>query len=78
MKEYHSKKGVLDLEWTTSAACPVSKDSPPPERGGDDNGDSEGSDSGGLGFFGWFFTLSAASRAKARHAKLTFLPMAGS
>ncbi|GAA5828680.1 hypothetical protein JCM3766R1_003786 [Sporobolomyces carnicolor] len=57
VKEYHSKQGVLDLEWTTSAACPVSKDSPPPERGGDDNGDSEGSDSGGLGFFGWFFTL---------------------
>ncbi|GAA5909220.1 autophagy-related protein 27 [Sporobolomyces salmoneus] len=61
VKEYHSKQGVLDLEWTTWAACPVSDDSTPPPGGGND-GDNDGDDDeksskGGLGFFGWFFTL---------------------
>ncbi|GAA6025188.1 hypothetical protein JCM11491_001791 [Sporobolomyces phaffii] len=64
VKEYHSKQGTLDLEWTTSAACPRSKDSPPPERnpdegkgGGDDTDDDKEKNAGGMGFFGWFFTL---------------------
>ncbi|GAA5994797.1 hypothetical protein JCM5350_001879 [Sporobolomyces pararoseus] len=62
VNEYHSKQGALDLEWSTSAACVISGDSPPPERNpGDDNkGDEDEDDeksSGGMGFFGWFFTL---------------------
>jgi len=61
VKEYHSKQGALDLEWSTAAACVVSGDSPPPERNPDDDnkgdGDDEEKDSGGMGFFGWFFTL---------------------
>ena len=58
MKEYHSKQGVLDLEWTTAAACPLSKDgTPPPGNGDDQGGDDEKKSSGGLGFFGWFFFL---------------------
>ncbi|GAA6064510.1 hypothetical protein JCM10212_004871 [Sporobolomyces blumeae] len=65
--EYHSKLGILDLEWTTAAACPRSSDDPPPsdnnpnpddgrnDRGGDDD-ERRGKDSG-MGFFGWLFTL---------------------
>ncbi|GAA5935530.1 autophagy-related protein 27 [Sporobolomyces koalae] len=60
VKEYHSKLGVLDLEWTTAAACPRSKDSAPPEGRKPDSGEGEDGDDkvqGGMGFFAWLFTL---------------------
>ncbi|GAA5871416.1 hypothetical protein JCM16303_000747 [Sporobolomyces ruberrimus] len=58
VKEYHSKQGALDLEWTTSAACPLSDDPPPSDKNPDNDGnDDDDKISGGMGFFGWFFTL---------------------
>ncbi|GAA6023375.1 hypothetical protein JCM10207_002523 [Rhodosporidiobolus poonsookiae] len=68
-----SSDGVLTLEWRAAAACPSSSsggggDAPPadePEKGkeGEQDGKEGEKDGGGMGFFGWFFTLLFLSLA---------------
>lgn len=62
---YDPLAGLLSLKWTTAAACSTSDDgsTPPPPPPKDDDKDEDGEEEknprteGGMGFFGWFFTL---------------------
>ncbi|BGP49102.1 type II membrane protein [Rhodotorula kratochvilovae] len=59
VEDYDPKAGLLSLKWTTSAACATTNGGdpappPPPPKEGDSKQDKS---SGGMGFFGWFFTL---------------------
>ncbi|GAA5987739.1 hypothetical protein JCM11641_006512 [Rhodosporidiobolus odoratus] len=63
VRDYDGKAGILELEWTTAAACPASTDDKPPTPSpippARDDGDERHAEpsSSGIGFFGWFFTL---------------------
>ncbi|ORY89720.1 autophagy-related protein 27 [Leucosporidium creatinivorum] len=62
---YDPLTGLLTLKWTTAAACDTTEGgtpTPPPPKDDDKDKPKEGEEKnpraeGGMGFFGWFFTL---------------------
>lgn len=57
------------MTWQTEYACANEGENPPPGKGKEDEGDGDKDGDGkkepsadGLGFFGWFFTLSVFAR----------------